>query len=118
MVPLEQRIGLRASRMDRDRRHDPRGSSFYMEGALASAIKLIPFSKQGATMVNLLFSINGRIPRWKFWLVYLPILVGSAPLIIFIERFGGNNPIFILLVIALYVWMSICLAAILSPIVV
>jgi hypothetical protein len=65
----------------------------------------------GRTMVNLLFSTSGRIPRWKFWLAYLPVLFGAAPLIIFIETYAGNNPILGLLVIGLYVWIAVCLAA-------
>jgi uncharacterized membrane protein YhaH (DUF805 family) len=62
-------------------------------------------------MVNLLFSTTGRIPRWKFWLAYLPVLLGAAPLIILIEHYAGNNAPLVLLVIVLYVWIAVCLAA-------
>jgi uncharacterized membrane protein YhaH (DUF805 family) len=62
-------------------------------------------------MVNLLFSTTGRITRWKFWLAYLPILFGTAPLIILIERYAENNPLLLLLVLLLYVWIAFCLAA-------
>ena len=62
-------------------------------------------------MVNLLFSTNGRIPRWKFWLAYLPILFGAAPLIILIESYADNNLILVFLVLGLYVWVAVCLAA-------
>jgi uncharacterized membrane protein YhaH (DUF805 family) len=62
-------------------------------------------------MVNLLFSTTGRISRQKFWLAYLPVLFGAAPTIILIERYANNNPLLILLVFALYVWIAICLAA-------
>lgn len=61
--------------------------------------------------MNLLFSTNGRIPRWKFWLAYLPLLFGVTPLIIFIENYAGNKSILGLLVMGLYVWIAICLAA-------
>jgi uncharacterized membrane protein YhaH (DUF805 family) len=62
-------------------------------------------------MFNLLFSTTGRISRWKFWRAYLPVLFGTAPLIILIERHAENNPLLILLVFVLYVWIAVCLAA-------
>lgn len=62
-------------------------------------------------MVNLLFSTKGRIPRWTFWLAYLPILFGAAPLVILIENYADNNPILVFLVLGLYVWVAVCLAA-------
>jgi uncharacterized membrane protein YhaH (DUF805 family) len=62
-------------------------------------------------MVNLLFSTTGRIPRWKFWLAYLPVGFGAAPLIILIEHYAGNNALLVLLVFVLYVWIAVCLAA-------
>jgi uncharacterized membrane protein YhaH (DUF805 family) len=71
----------------------------------------IVFDAEGDGMMNLLFSTKGRIPRWMFWVGYLPTVLLAAPLVIAVEKFVGNNPIHILAVIALYVWIVICLTA-------
>jgi uncharacterized membrane protein YhaH (DUF805 family) len=62
-------------------------------------------------MMNLLFSIKGRIPRGMYWLGYVPTFLLAAPLIILVEKAGGDNPIIVLAVMMLYVWIVIALAA-------
>jgi uncharacterized membrane protein YhaH (DUF805 family) len=71
----------------------PRSSSF---NALVTA------------MANLLFSINGRISRGPFWLVYLLLFAATAALVLFIESRANNNPVLVLIVLALHVWIAIC----------
>jgi uncharacterized membrane protein YhaH (DUF805 family) len=61
-------------------------------------------------MANLLFSVNGRISRTPFWLVYLLLIPTTLALILFIEASLNNNPVLTLIVFVLYVWVSICIA--------
>jgi uncharacterized membrane protein YhaH (DUF805 family) len=60
-------------------------------------------------MVNLLFSIHGRISRGPFWLGYLFLLPVTLALILFLEASVNNNPILTLMALALYVWIAICI---------
>jgi uncharacterized membrane protein YhaH (DUF805 family) len=60
-------------------------------------------------MVNLLFSINGRISRGPFWLVYLILFPATLALILFIEALSNNNPVLILIAFVLYSWIAICI---------
>lgn len=60
-------------------------------------------------MVNLLFSIHGRISRGPFWLVYLVLLPVSLALILFIEASVNNNSILMLMALVLYTWITICI---------
>jgi uncharacterized membrane protein YhaH (DUF805 family) len=59
-------------------------------------------------MVNLLFSINGRISRGPFWLAYLILLPATLALIVFIEASANNNPALTLIAFVLYFWIAIC----------
>jgi uncharacterized membrane protein YhaH (DUF805 family) len=59
-------------------------------------------------MAGLLFSIEGRISRGPFWLVYLPLFAATAALILFIEEFANSNPVLTLIVLVLHVWIAIC----------
>lgn len=59
-------------------------------------------------MANLLFSINGRISRGPFWLVYLLLFAATAALVLFIETRASNNPVLVLIALALHVWIAIC----------
>jgi uncharacterized membrane protein YhaH (DUF805 family) len=55
-------------------------------------------------MVNLLFSINSRVSRGPFWLVYLILLpVISGPIFI-IETSTNKNPVLILIALVPYAW--------------
>jgi len=60
-------------------------------------------------MVNLLFSINGRISRGPFWLAYLILLPTTLALILFIEASADNNPVLTLFAFVLYFWIAICI---------
>ena len=60
-------------------------------------------------MVNLLFSINGRISRGPFWLVYLILFPATLALILFIEASVNNNPVLTLIAFVLYFWIAICI---------
>jgi uncharacterized membrane protein YhaH (DUF805 family) len=60
-------------------------------------------------MVNLLFSINGRISREPFWLVYLILFLTTLAFILFIEASADSNPVLMLAVLALYFWIAICI---------
>ena len=60
-------------------------------------------------MVNLLFSIHGRVSRGPFWLVYL-ILLPVISGLIFIETSINKNPVLILVALVLYAWIAICIA--------
>jgi uncharacterized membrane protein YhaH (DUF805 family) len=60
-------------------------------------------------MVNLLFSINGRISRGPFWLVYLILFPTILALILFIEVSANNNPVLMLIAFVLYFWIAICI---------
>lgn len=60
-------------------------------------------------MVNLLFSINGRISRGPFWLVYLILFPATLALMLFIEASANNNPVLILIAFVLYSWIAICI---------
>jgi uncharacterized membrane protein YhaH (DUF805 family) len=62
-------------------------------------------------MANLLFSIQGRISRGPFWLVYLVLSLLTLALILFIETLVDGNPGFILLTLALHSWITICITA-------
>jgi uncharacterized membrane protein YhaH (DUF805 family) len=66
------------------------------------------FSALVTAMANLLFSINGRISRGPFWLVYLLLFAATAALVLFIETRASNNPVLVLIVLALHVWIAIC----------
>jgi uncharacterized membrane protein YhaH (DUF805 family) len=66
------------------------------------------FNALVTTMANLLFSINGRISRGPFWLVYLLLFAATAALVLFIETSADNNPVPVLVVLALHVWIAIC----------
>ena len=59
-------------------------------------------------MVNLLFSIHGRVSRGPFWLVYL-ILLPVISGLIFIETSINKNPVLILIALVLYAWIAICI---------
>jgi uncharacterized membrane protein YhaH (DUF805 family) len=59
-------------------------------------------------MTSLLFSINGRISRGPFWLIYLILFAVTAALVLFIETKTTNNPVLALLVLVLLVWIAIC----------
>jgi uncharacterized membrane protein YhaH (DUF805 family) len=59
-------------------------------------------------MTSLLFSINGRISRGPFWLIYLILFTVTAALVLFIETKTTNNPVLALLVLVLLVWIAIC----------
>ena len=60
-------------------------------------------------MANLLFSINGRISRGPFWLVYLLLFAATGALVFFIEASANNNPVLELIVLVLHVWIAICI---------
>jgi uncharacterized membrane protein YhaH (DUF805 family) len=60
-------------------------------------------------MVNLLFSIYGRVSRGPFWLVFLILLPVISALILFIETSVNNNPILMLMALLLYGWIAICI---------
>jgi uncharacterized membrane protein YhaH (DUF805 family) len=60
-------------------------------------------------MVNLLFSIHGRVSRGPFWLVYLILLPVISALILFIETSVNNNPVLVLMALVLYAWIAICI---------
>jgi uncharacterized membrane protein YhaH (DUF805 family) len=60
-------------------------------------------------MVNLLFSTHGRISRGPFWLAYLFLFPITLALILFIEASVNNNPIVMLMALALYFWIAICI---------
>jgi uncharacterized membrane protein YhaH (DUF805 family) len=59
-------------------------------------------------MVNLLFSIQGRISRGPFWLVFLILLPVISGLIFIIETSLDKNPVLILVALVLYGWIAIC----------
>jgi uncharacterized membrane protein YhaH (DUF805 family) len=59
-------------------------------------------------MTSLLFSINGRISRGPFWLIYLILFAVTAALVLFIETKTTNNPVLAILVLILLVWIAIC----------
>ena len=59
-------------------------------------------------MANLLFFVSGRISRGPFWLVYFLLFAITAALVLFIEARANNNPVLELIVLALYVWIAIC----------
>ena len=59
-------------------------------------------------MVNLLFSIPGRVSRGPFWLVYFILFPVTLAAIFFIETLLNNNPALILMVLALHVWIAVC----------
>jgi uncharacterized membrane protein YhaH (DUF805 family) len=60
-------------------------------------------------MVNLLFSIHGRVSRGPFWLVYLILLPVISGLIFIIETSINKNPVLILIALVLYAWIAICI---------
>jgi uncharacterized membrane protein YhaH (DUF805 family) len=60
-------------------------------------------------MLNLLFSINGRISRTPFWLVYVLLIPATLASILFIESSLNNNPVLTLIVFALHFWIAICI---------
>jgi uncharacterized membrane protein YhaH (DUF805 family) len=60
-------------------------------------------------MVNLLFSIYGRVSRGPFWLVYLMLLPVISGLIFIIETSTNKNPVLILIALVLYAWIAICI---------
>ena len=55
-----------------------------------------------------LFSIQGRVSRGPFWLVYLLLSPVTVALLYLVERFANNNPILILIALAFYTWIAIC----------
>jgi uncharacterized membrane protein YhaH (DUF805 family) len=59
-------------------------------------------------MVDLLFSTHGRISRGPFWLVLLLLFPITFALVLFIEASVNNNPILMLMALALYAWIAIC----------
>jgi uncharacterized membrane protein YhaH (DUF805 family) len=59
-------------------------------------------------MANLLFSVSGRISRGPFWLVYFVLFAITAALVLSIEARANSNPGLELIVLALYVWIAIC----------
>ena len=60
-------------------------------------------------MVNLLFSIHGRVSRGPFWVVYLILFPVTLALILFIETSVNNNLVLTLMALALYAWIAICI---------
>jgi uncharacterized membrane protein YhaH (DUF805 family) len=64
-------------------------------------------------MTSLLFSINGRISRGPFWLIYLILFAVTAALVLFIETKTTNNPVLaiLVLILVLLVWIAICTTA-------
>jgi uncharacterized membrane protein YhaH (DUF805 family) len=65
-------------------------------------------------MTSLLFSINGRISRGPFWLIYLILFAVTAALVLFIETKTTNKPvlaILVLILLVLLVWIAICTTA-------
>jgi uncharacterized membrane protein YhaH (DUF805 family) len=60
-------------------------------------------------MANLLFSINGRISRGPFWLVYLSLFPATLALMLFIEASAGNNHVLTLIAFVLYSWIAVCI---------
>ena len=59
-------------------------------------------------MTSLLFSINGRISRGPFWLIYLILFEVTAALVLFIETKTTTNSVLAILVLILLVWIAIC----------
>ena len=59
-------------------------------------------------MTSLLFSINGRISRGPFWLIYLILFAVTAALVLFIETKTTTNSVLAILVLILLVWIAIC----------
>jgi uncharacterized membrane protein YhaH (DUF805 family) len=78
-------------------------------GGGAPALGRWPKGIGRAAMVNLLFSINGRISRGPFWLVYLILFPATLALMLFIEASANNNPVLILIAFVLYSWIAICI---------
>jgi uncharacterized membrane protein YhaH (DUF805 family) len=62
-------------------------------------------------MADLLFSIQGRVSRGPFWLVYLLLSLVTLALILFIEATVDGNPGLILMTLALHTWITICITA-------
>ena len=62
-------------------------------------------------MTSPLFSIEGRISRGPFWLVYLLLFAATAAVIVLIGEFAGSNPVLTSIAIVLHVWIAICVIA-------
>jgi uncharacterized membrane protein YhaH (DUF805 family) len=60
-------------------------------------------------MVKLLFSIQGRVSRGPFWMVYLILFPVTLALILLIETSFNNNPTLTLGVLAVHAWIAICI---------
>jgi uncharacterized membrane protein YhaH (DUF805 family) len=60
-------------------------------------------------VTSLLFSINGRISRGPFWLIYLILFAVTAALVLFIETKTTNNPVLAILVLIFLVWIAFCI---------
>jgi uncharacterized membrane protein YhaH (DUF805 family) len=63
------------------------------------------------TMANLLFSIQGRVSRGPFWLVYLVLSLVTLVLVLLIDTSVDGNPGLILMALALHSWITICITA-------
>lgn len=59
-------------------------------------------------MGKLLFSTQGRVSRRPFWLVYLLLFPVTAALLSIVERSANNNPVLILVALAFYARIAIC----------
>ena len=59
-------------------------------------------------MGKLLFSTQGRVSRGPFWLVYLLLFPVTVALLYLVERLANNNPVLILMALAFYTWIAIC----------